>query len=234
MSLSDIERETVLRRIATTKWPFELLVQICDGWDGGESTTRMGRRLGLSKNAIVGKAHRLMAYNLLNPKPSPIIRGPNGPQTLEARRAIKALHDANRTAPHRSTLPPLPSVAALPVFTVPLPPRPARIKTPSPFSDRVYRPVVVSAVPAPRPYGRVVDCCWPIGDVGTKEFRYCDMPSDPGRPYCEAHVKIAYSNRQPSSDPDRIFGVVKPESLGGGMISRSSGTRGRTELNQQH
>jgi hypothetical protein len=43
----------------------------------------------------------------------------------------------------------------------------------------------------PRSNGRVVDCCWPIGEPGTREFRFCDLPSEPGRPYCEEHLEFA-------------------------------------------
>jgi len=43
-----------------------------------------------------------------------------------------------------------------------------------------------------RPYGRVVTCCWPLGEPGTRSFRFCDDPSEPGKPYCSDHVKLAY------------------------------------------
>jgi len=35
-------------------------------------------------------------------------------------------------------------------------------------------------------------CCWPIGEPGTKSFRFCDDASLPGKPYCDAHAKVAY------------------------------------------
>ncbi|MSP66835.1 MAG: global cell cycle regulator GcrA-like protein [Alphaproteobacteria bacterium] len=41
-------------------------------WKEGLTTAEIGRRLGMSKNAIVGKAHRLV----LPPRPSPIRRKP--------------------------------------------------------------------------------------------------------------------------------------------------------------
>jgi GcrA cell cycle regulator len=58
------------------------------------------------------------------------------------------------------------------------------------------RPVVVAAPRlAPvqsRPYARIVTCCWPIGEPGTRSFHFCDAPSEPGRPYCTEHAKLAY------------------------------------------
>jgi GcrA cell cycle regulator len=35
-------------------------------------------------------------------------------------------------------------------------------------------------------------CCWPIGEPGTKSFRFCDDMSVPGKPYCDEHAKLAY------------------------------------------
>jgi GcrA cell cycle regulator len=43
-----------------------------------------------------------------------------------------------------------------------------------------------------RPYGRVITCCWPIGEPGTRSFKFCDSPSEPGKPYCGEHAKVAY------------------------------------------
>ena len=58
----------------------------------------------------------------------------------------------------------------------------------------VVRPVPAPrvAVPAPRPYGRVITCCWPIGEPGTSSFRFCDAESVPGKPYCDQHAQLAY------------------------------------------
>lgn len=35
-------------------------------------------------------------------------------------------------------------------------------------------------------------CKWPIGDPATEEFWFCGLPVEPGKPYCEAHVAIAF------------------------------------------
>lgn len=78
--------------------------------------------------------------------------------------------------PHRSngrpTLPPL-SSDAVSAPRLPAVPRP------------VWRPPV-------RAYGKTRVCCWPIGEPGTRDFRFCDGQSLPGKPYCEEHCDIAY------------------------------------------
>jgi GcrA cell cycle regulator len=35
-------------------------------------------------------------------------------------------------------------------------------------------------------------CKWPIGDPATDNFYFCGLPSQPGKPYCEAHVSVAF------------------------------------------
>jgi GcrA cell cycle regulator len=55
-----------------TVWTPELIEQLSAFWKQGLSTAEIGRRIGVSKNAVVGKAHRL----LLDPRPSPLKRPP--------------------------------------------------------------------------------------------------------------------------------------------------------------
>jgi GcrA cell cycle regulator len=35
-------------------------------------------------------------------------------------------------------------------------------------------------------------CKWPIGDPATSDFWFCGLPVKPGKPYCEAHVAVAF------------------------------------------
>jgi GcrA cell cycle regulator len=179
------------------EWSDEVISQLRGLWAEGHSTAEIGRRLGVTKNAIVGKAHRLD----LPARPSPIRRDPDA---VPVRRATVRRVEG-------PTLPPLPSavqdpgppVALAPVQPVAVPVRPPVIARPIATPPPMPRPVVaqpraVAAPPlrpvivAPRPYGRIVTCCWPLGEPGTREFRFCDVPSEPGRPYCEDHVKVAY------------------------------------------
>jgi GcrA cell cycle regulator len=177
------------------EWSDEVIIQLRALWDEGHSTAEIGRRLGVTKNAIVGKAHRLD----LPARPSPIRRDPDaapvrratarrveGP-TLPPLPSAVADSDGNYVQAVAAPVPPRPPVVARPIMTAPPMPRPV-MPMPRPVAPASPRPVAV----APRPYGRVVTCCWPIGEPGTRDFRFCDVPSEPGRPYCEDHVKIAY------------------------------------------
>jgi GcrA cell cycle regulator len=51
-----------------TIWTQERVEALGKLWREGHSTAEIGRRLGLTKNAVVGKAHRLE----LDPRPSPV------------------------------------------------------------------------------------------------------------------------------------------------------------------
>ena len=35
-------------------------------------------------------------------------------------------------------------------------------------------------------------CKWPIGDPATEKFWFCGLPAQAGKPYCEAHVGVAF------------------------------------------
>ena len=140
-------------------WNDDTIARIRALWAEGHSTAEIGRRMGISKNAVVGKAHRLN----LPARPSPIRRG-----TGEKR--------ASRPTVRRVTGPTLPALQSVD--------RQPALKPP---------PVVLRAVQLqPRPAGRVSSCCWPLGEPGTPEFRFCGDPTMPAKPYCDEHVAIAY------------------------------------------
>jgi GcrA cell cycle regulator len=150
-------------------------------WTQGHSTAEIGRRLGVSKNAIVGKVHRLE----LDARPSPIRRD-----------AVKPPLDRPVPFPRAAgpTLPPLASAGGqtlaapnLQLLRSPPTPRPV-VAPPQPIPTP--RQVVTSASFQPR--RSAPSCCWPIGEPGTKTFRFCDDSSLPGKPYCDEHAKLAY------------------------------------------
>jgi GcrA cell cycle regulator len=152
------------------EWNEEAIGKLRALWAEGLSTAEIGRRMGVSKNAVVGKAHRLN----LTSRPSPIRR--DGEKTPRRRQPKRA---------QGSTLPALSAASApMPVLEAPrLMERPAPV-------ERVVP--VLRAVPAPRPGGRVTPCCWPIGEPGTRSFRFCDVDAIAGKPYCDEHSALAY------------------------------------------
>ena len=151
-------------------WTTESIDRLRALWAEGHSTAEIGRRMGVSKNAVVGKAHRLQ----LPARPSPIRRDPAAPRPVATGR--------------RPTLPPL--RAALPSTPRREEPRIAIAAAP---------PVPVAA-PAPKPVAVVrafprvstKTCCWPLGEPGTEGFHFCCAGAIPGKPYCTEHAALAY------------------------------------------
>lgn len=130
-------------------WDEPKIAKLCQLWAEGLSTAEIGRRIGMSKNAVAGKRNRLG----LPERPSPIKRGaePKAPVTSVTSAAVRQM--AAR--------------AVLGVVNAPAAAKPVRL-------------------------GHIQHCSWPIGEPGTKEFHFCDDPSEAGKPYCPAHCKRAY------------------------------------------
>jgi GcrA cell cycle regulator len=142
-------------------------------WNDGLSTSAIGRALNLSKNAVIGKAHRLA----LPARPCPI-RRPNDWKQKRIRKSRPVI-----------SLPPLAApVSLLPGSDV----CETRGET---GKDTVATPGASAPAFTPeieKPRYRISQCCWPIGDPGTPTFRFCDAPSLPGKPYCPEHASTAY------------------------------------------
>lgn len=160
------------------EWNDETIDRIRALWSEGHSTAEIGRRMGISKNAVVGKAHRLS----LPARPSPIRRGA----------------DETRSAPRptirRVTGPTLPALQSVPRPAAAMPVAPATAAVAPPAVAAAHKlPVMLRPVPSqPRPAGRVSTCCWPLGDPGTPGFRFCNDPTMPAKPYCDQHAALAY------------------------------------------
>ena len=154
-----------LREETTVDWTDAMIARLRALWADGHSTAEIGRRMGISKNAVVGKAHRLQ----LAARESPVKHGGKAPAP-------------KRVATGVSTVAPLAASREGGAS-----PAPAAIATAPPLTTTP----TTAAVPAPRG-GRGTPCCWPIGTPGRADFRFCDQASLPGKPYCQAHAELAY------------------------------------------
>jgi GcrA cell cycle regulator len=176
------------------EWTSDSIDQLRALWSEGHSTAEIGRRMGVSKNAIVGKAHRLN----LPPRPSPIRREgaaagegaavplrrtPPAPRQVPAlRRLLPAVPPAATVAPRVAPAPApvMAGAATAPVAVAPAPAlRPAVLASPA-------------SVVRPFPRANARTCCWPLGDPGTAEFRFCGGEALPSKPYCAEHAALAY------------------------------------------
>ena len=46
-------------------------------------------------------------------------------------------------------------------------------------------------------------CKWPVGDPATEDFWFCGLPVQQGKPYCEAHVGVAFQPMSARRDRKR-------------------------------
>lgn len=221
-------------------WTEKALEQLSALWAEGHTTSEIGRRMGISKNAVVGAARRAGLAKRADPikrDQSQEIRTRNAEVLRLVGAGHRQMHVADAVGLSRplvhqivsnardagwvpqaapgdviTTLPPLPSLAPAPTLVRPAAPRVAPIATrpawvvrPDPVPVPAVRPVrslpaaevvpdrlagVVFRSPAARP------CAWPIGEPGTRTFRSCDDPTEPGRPYCPHHCDVAYVARR--------------------------------------
>jgi len=206
-------------------WTEERIERLKTMWHEGATASEIAEKLGgVSRNAVIGKAHRLG----LEARPSPVKPGEENSPTAAPAKAKKAESPPAPKAPpaEKTKEQPAPKAAA----PQPQPqPQPQRSR---PGGDNVqYRSVGPGGFvrqgpgdqqapipPAPprrlvpaKPSPEVADktgllelndriCKWPMGHPGEPDFHFCGAPSNPGYPYCVAHCGVAYQAQLPRRD----------------------------------
>lgn len=148
-------------------WPPEKKAKLRELWESGASVVQIGAEMGMTKNQIVGKAHRMG----LPPRESP----------------IKRADDGSRINPPRASRPTPPALADL--LGMAAAPNSAVSALPPPSAPPRYlsHPSVAGAPrPRPDPDSRFA-CAWPMGEPGTPGFTYCGEHVVIGRSYCPDH-----------------------------------------------
>ena len=202
-------------------WTDERIDTLKSMWEKGMTASQIADKLGgVSRNAVIGKAHRLG----LQSRPSPV--KPNEEEKLAP--PMKAA-----PAPAAKPAEPKPAKPAEPKPVAAEPARP--LPTPQPVVEREPQVVMRSvgpggfirqapgeqqapSTPAPprrlvpaRPSPEVADktslldlndriCKWPIGHPGEPDFHFCGEPVNPGFPYCVEHCGHAYQAQLPRRD----------------------------------
>ena len=202
-------------------WTDERIETLRKMWDSGMTATQIAEELGgVSRNAVIGKAHRLG----LASRPSPV--KPNAPEAKAAPVAEAA--PAPRPAPAPKPAPAAPDPE-------PREAAPAAAAPAQPAAPRQDGPVLRSVGPggfirqnpgeqappiAPAPPRRLVPakpskeiegkttlldlndkiCKWPLGHPGEPDFHFCGEKVNPGFPYCVEHCGHAYQAQLPRRD----------------------------------
>ena len=152
-------------------------------WLEGKSASQIANLLGhgLTRNAVIGKVHRL---GLAGRAKSPGSGGAH-PRQSAPRHAERRVSAPRAAAPRM-----VQGATALAI---------------APQSLTEAEPEAYESVVLPMSLRvtivelREAMCRWPLGDPASTEFRYCGSPSSSG-PYCAHHAGLAY---QPAQDRRR-------------------------------
>jgi GcrA cell cycle regulator len=200
-------------------WTDERINQLKTLWENGLTASQIADELGgVSRNAVIGKAHRLGLKSRPSPvkahdadkkvapkkaaKPAPSAspatpkQRPSGPPANAPITPVISAEDA-ASRPTSSTMPRIVSIGPGGFMRqgpgdqqAPIPPAPPRR--------------LVPAKPSPEIAGKttLLDlnervCRWPMGHPGEADFHFCGVTVNPGFPYCVEHCGRAYQAQLP-------------------------------------
>ena len=198
-------------------WTDERIDQLKTLWDKGLTASQIAEELGgVSRNAVIGKAHRLG----LKSRPSPVkandgekkaaapkkvtkAAAPVAPSMQSRPAAAPAQRPAPSNSPHIPTERPVSSMPRVVSIgpggfmrqgpgdqQAPIPPAPPRRLVPAkPSPDIAGKTTLLDL------NERV--CRWPMGHPGEADFHFCGVAVNPGFPYCVEHCGRAYQAQLP-------------------------------------
>jgi len=181
-------------------WTEERIAALKSLWEEGLSASQIAARLGgVTRNAVIGKVHRLG----LSGRPSPLRADPARPETKPASAAAPM---ARRVVPQ----PNLTVVRTAGPAEV-RPAEQAKMAAPAPMLVAELATAPVAVPEAVVPSGNRVSllnitdrmCKWPLGHPGEPDFHFCGDRSLTGQPYCQTHASMAYQHAAPRRDKQR-------------------------------
>ncbi|SLN09594.1 GcrA cell cycle regulator [Roseivivax jejudonensis] len=184
-------------------WTDERVELLKKMWSEGQSASQIAKELGgVTRNAVIGKVHRLGLSNRTGaepaaaepaaaptksaePKPKTPAEPAPAPEPEPATAAAAAA-----PAPETKSAAPAPRGKIVPAGQ-PLPPQPSANEI-SPEALAKVSEVEKTAKRLSLMELTERTCKWPVGDPATEEFWFCGLPVQQGKPYCEAHVGVAF------------------------------------------
>ncbi|NSY38316.1 GcrA family cell cycle regulator [Leisingera sp. ANG59] len=185
-------------------WTDERVELLKKMWGEGQSASQIAKELGgVTRNAVIGKVHRLGLSNRNSggakaaepkekpaaapaaaaPKPAAAAKPKPQPKTEPARpAAAQPAGDAKPATPARRQIIPAGQ---------PLPPQPSANEI-SPEALAKVNEIEKKAKKLGLMELTERTCKWPVGDPATEDFWFCGLPAQQGKPYCEAHVGVAF------------------------------------------
>lgn len=192
-------------------WTDERVETLKRMWAEGQSASQIAKELGgVTRNAVIGKVHRLGLSNRVGPgakdedaSEEVVAAAPKAEAPAAAARPDPAPVRPD-PGPRPAAERPAPAAAAAPVTVLPIPLRKAIIPAgqplpPQPSLNEISPEALASVREVEKRAKRLSlmelterTCKWPVGDPATEDFWFCGLPTVPGKPYCEAHVGVAF------------------------------------------
>ena len=199
-------------------WTDERIDQLKRMWEKGMTASQIADELGgVSRNAVIGKAHRLG----LQSRPSPV-KANEAPRRKPVPKKAEPSPTETRVTASPADSPaeverPLPASSAPAASAPPAPPLQPRIVSIGPGGFMRQGPGDQQAPIPPAPPRRLVPakpspeiadktslldltekiCKWPMGHPGEPDFHFCGEKVNPGFPYCVDHCGRAYQAQLP-------------------------------------
>ncbi len=178
-------------------------------WQDGLSASQIATHLGgVSRNAVIGKVHRLGLSGrvakgpeaaLARRKPGREADGADAGTSDAGIQAPEAPEIAGPVAGHREPAAAEPGVAEAARVVALQPEAPAACAAPAPVA-RVETVGLAASRRVTIMELRESMCRWPLGDPTSPDFHYCGDRAITGLPYCTHHAQIAY---QPAAERKR-------------------------------
>ncbi|WBU56754.1 GcrA family cell cycle regulator [Paracoccus sediminicola] len=201
-------------------WTDERVETLKRMWSEGQSASQIAKELGgVTRNAVIGKVHRLGLSNRdegeaeaapaaeaaakagAKPKAAPKAKAKRTPEAAAPKTKAKpAPAAAPEPEPEEEPATQSAEPPAQPSFSPRRPIVPAGQPLPPQPSANEISPEALANVREVEKKARKLSlmeltertCKWPIGDPATEKFWFCGLPSQAGKPYCEAHVGVAF------------------------------------------
>ena len=192
-------------------WTDERVELLKKMWGEGQSASQIAKELGgVTRNAVIGKVHRLGLSNRAGSAGAAKAEAKAKPAAKPAAEAKPAPKPAAKPAPKPAPAPePAPAAAERPANVTPI--RKAIIPAgqplpPQPSANEISPEALAKVNEVEKKAKKLTllelterTCKWPVGDPATDDFWFCGLPVQQGKPYCEAHVGVAFqpmSNRR--------------------------------------
>ena len=172
-------------------------------WGEGQSASQIAKELGgVTRNAVIGKVHRLGLSNRTTAgaaaKAEPKAKAaPKVPAKAKPAAPVEPEVKTNSHKPDLKTEPAISPNAVRPPRNQiipagqPLPPQPSANEI-SPEALAKVNEIEKKAKKLSLMELTERTCKWPVGDPATEDFWFCGLPVKQGKPYCEAHVGVAF------------------------------------------